>query len=198
MFKYHKMKEFFSRAMLFLRIWPLLLILQLRLLNNDSKALLWIDDVGRVGMNGSLALISQRRYYIMLLYHRLHLPLLSISHFLFGSYPFYLPISTPIGGGVFLEHPMGTRLNARFIGDNFKCYHNVTIGDNGRGELPTIGNNVVCGSGCCVIGAVCVGDNVRIGANAVITKDIPSNCTVVGNPSVIVKKDGERVLINLK
>lgn len=187
------MKEIIQRFFKLLRIWPLLIILKLRIMRKDNEALLWLEDVKASDREGTLAILTHRPYYIELLYHRLHLPFGSIVRFLFGSYPLFLPGYTIVGGGVFLEHPLCSRLNAVSIGSGFHCYHNVTFGDNGRGELPTIGNNVICGAGSCVIGAIKVGDNVKIGANAVVTKDVPSNCTVVGNPALIVKQDGKKV-----
>ena len=191
------MKESIQKFFKFLRIWPLLVILKIRLSQKDEEALLWLEDVKASDRDSTLAIITHRSYYMELLYHRLHLPMGSIVRILFGSYPLFLPGYTKVGGGVFLEHPLCSRLNAISIGSGFHCYHNVTFGDNGRGELPTIGNNVTCGSGCCVIGAVHVGDNVKIGANAVVVKDTPSNCTIVGNPAYIVRLNGEKVNIKL-
>jgi serine O-acetyltransferase len=54
--------------------------------------------------------------------------------------------------------------------------------------VPKIGNNVYIGCGAKLIGGITVGDNVIIGANAVVVKDVPSNCTVVGNPAQIISK----------
>lgn len=102
----------------------------------------------------------------------------------------------PLGKGCHLEHAHGTHLNARSIGDNFSCLHNVTLGQK-NGEIPTIGNNVTVSCGACVIGGVRVGDNVVIGCNCVVVHDVPPNCTVIGNPARIVKLDGKRVDIDL-
>ncbi|MBP3214299.1 MAG: hypothetical protein J6M19_05630 [Bacteroidaceae bacterium] len=87
-------------------------------------------------------------------------------------------------------------LGAISIGRRFKTKHLVTIGNN-RGGNPTIGNNVFIGAGAVVCGSITIGDNVQIGANAVVMKDVPPNCTVIGNPAIIVRKDGERVNIPL-
>lgn len=95
-----------------------------------------------------------------------------------------------------MEHAFNTFLNGQKIGDNFKCYHNVTIGNKG-GQLPIIGNNVIISCGASVLGNVRIGNNVIIGAGCVVVKDVPDNCTVIGNPAKIVRKDGKKVDINL-
>ena len=97
-----------------------------------------------------------------------------------------------LGGGVYLDHPHGTRVGAVSIGKNFHLKHNVTIG-NSKGQVPTIGNNVECGCGCCILGGIHIGDNVVVGANAVVIKDVPADAVVVGNPARIVRLRGERV-----
>jgi serine O-acetyltransferase len=76
------------------------------------------------------------------------------------------------------------------IGDNATILHGVTVGatytDSNHG-VPKIGNNVLFGAGCKVLGGITVGDNVKIGANAVVTKDIPSNCVIGGIPAKVIK-----------
>lgn len=61
---------------------------------------------------------------------------------------------------------------------------------NGKGG-PCIGCNCIIGAGACILGEIEIGDYVKIGANAVVLENVPSNCTVVGIPAVIVKKGGE-------
>ena len=78
------------------------------------------------------------------------------------------------------------------IGTNCIVFHQVTIGsnrlkDNPHFGSPIVGDNVYIGSGAKLIGKIVVGNNVRIGANAVVTKDVPSNCVVVGNNRIIQK-----------
>lgn len=102
-----------------------------------------------------------------------------------------------IGGGLLIVHGDSTYINAKCIGEN--CYVNqcVTIGVIGK-EAPIVGNNVRVATGAIVLGKITIGDNVLIGAGAVVVKSIPSNCTVVGNPAYIVKKNGKRVREMLK
>ena len=59
---------------------------------------------------------------------------------------------------------------------------------------PTLGNNVIVGSGAKVLGNIAIGDNVRIGAGSVVIKPVPCNCTVTGVPAKIVKRDGKKVI----
>lgn len=76
------------------------------------------------------------------------------------------------------------------IGSGTVIYQNVTIGS---GNGPKVGKNCILGAGCCVLGDINIGNNVKVGANAVVLDDVPDNCTVVGVPAKIVKKDGIKV-----
>ena len=100
---------------------------------------------------------------------------------------FTIDISTKLGGGVLTGHPYCTILNADAIGDNFYVNHLVTIGEE-KGKRPIIGNNVSVYTGAIVIGGITIGDNCVIGAGSVVTKSIPDNCVVVGNPARILNK----------
>ena len=75
-------------------------------------------------------------------------------------------------------------MGAKF-GKNCVIYQQVTVGGV-RFKRPTIGDNVIIGAGAKILGGVHIGDNVKIGANTVITKDVPSNCTVVGGEFRII------------
>ena len=66
-----------------------------------------------------------------------------------------------------MEHAYNTFLNAVSIGDNFSCFHNVTVGQKG-GKLPTIGNNVTVSCGASILGDVVIGNNVVVGAGCVV------------------------------
>lgn len=97
-----------------------------------------------------------------------------------------------IGPSAHFEHSYATYLNARAIGRDFYCLQLVTLG-NGKTGAPLIGDNVRIMTGATVFGNITIGDNVTIGANTVVNKDVPSGCTVVGNPARIVKQGGEKV-----
>ncbi len=92
-----------------------------------------------------------------------------------------------IGSGFVLMHGFGTVINgSAIIGRNCTVLHNVTIG-GARGGAPIIGDNVYIGAGALVIGGIRVGDNVKIGAGAIVVEDVPDNCTVVSKKAYIIK-----------
>jgi len=102
-----------------------------------------------------------------------------------------------IGKGLFIDHGLGVVIGeTSIIGDNVTLYQGVTLGGTGKEKgkrHPTIGNNVVIGTGAKVLGNITIGDNSYIGANAVVIKDIPHNATVVGVPGRITKQDGKKI-----
>ena len=95
-----------------------------------------------------------------------------------------------IGKGFFIDHGMGVVIGeTAVIGNNVTLYHDVTLGGttvfdkNGKVTTkrhPTIGNNVIIGSGSQVLGPIKVGNNVKIGSNAIVTKDVAPDTTVIG------------------
>jgi len=106
-----------------------------------------------------------------------------------------------IGKCLFIDHGMGVVVGeTSIIGDNVLLYQGVTLGGTGleKGKRhPTVGNNVVIGTGAKVLGNITIGDNSYIGANAVVIKDVPPNSTVVGVPGRITKQDGKKIDISL-
>lgn len=100
-----------------------------------------------------------------------------------------------IGKGFFCDHGSGVVIGeTTVIGENAVFFHNVTLGGTGRHRgkrHPTIGDNVLIGSGAILLGPINVGNNVKIGANSfVVMRDVPDNCTVVGTPAFIIKENG--------
>jgi serine O-acetyltransferase len=108
-----------------------------------------------------------------------------------------------IGKGFFIDHGSAIVIGETAeIGENCTIFHKVTIGGTGKHQgkrHPTIGNNVLIGSGATLLGPIVVGDNVKVGAESVvIMHDIPSNSTVVGAPGRIVKLNGEKLDLHLE
>jgi len=99
-----------------------------------------------------------------------------------------------IGRRFFIDHGMGVVIGETSeIGDDVTLYHGVTLGGASwqkEKRHPTLGNGVVVGAGAKVLGPLEIGDNAKIGSNAVVTRAVPANTTVVGNPArVIVRRD---------
>ncbi|MES2407843.1 MAG: serine acetyltransferase [Pseudomonadota bacterium] len=112
--------------------------------------------------------------------------------------PLCRPISTlyihtgNIGPGLFLQHGFATIISAEEIGSHCWINQQVTIGWIDKTGGPVIGDNVTINAGAKVLGNISIGSNSVVGANAVVVKDVPPNCTVVGIPAYIVRKDGIR------
>lgn len=99
---------------------------------------------------------------------------------------------TDFGPGFVLFHSNGVVINGKVKGgSNVYLHHEVTIGDNERGESPVLGSNIHVGAGAKIIGPVSVGDGARIGANAVVVHDVQPDTTVVGIPARPVKRRSE-------
>ncbi|WMT43614.1 serine O-acetyltransferase [Paenibacillus sp. D2_2] len=102
-----------------------------------------------------------------------------------------------IGKRLFIDHGMGVVIGETCeIGDDVVIYQGVTLGGSGKEKgkrHPTIGNNVVIGSGAKVLGSFKVGDQANIGANSVVLKEVPPGSTVVGIPGKVVRQDGKRL-----
>lgn len=104
-----------------------------------------------------------------------------------------------IGKRLFIDHGMGVVIGeTTIIGDDCLLYQGVTLGGVGTGEHtckrhPTLHNNVMISAGAKIIGDITIGDNSIVGANSVVLKDVPPNCTVVGVPGMIVKENGVKV-----
>ena len=151
---------------------------------------------------------------VLLLYQGLHaLVVYRVAHFLYGVRMFFIARylsqvgrfltgieihpGAQIGRNLFIDHGMGVVIGeTAVIGDNVTIYQGVTLGGTGKEKgkrHPTIGNNVVVGTGAQVLGNITIGDNSYIGANAVVVKDVPPNSTVVGVPGRITKQDGKKM-----
>ena len=103
-----------------------------------------------------------------------------------------------IGRRFFIDHGTGVVIGETAeVGDDCVLFHNVTLGGTGkhRGKRhPTVGNNVFIGTGATLLGPITVGSNTKIGAGSFVCMcDVPADCTAVGAPARVVKRNGERV-----
>ena len=107
---------------------------------------------------------------------------------------------TQVGPGLYIGHEGGIFVSEHaVIGKNCNLSHQVTIGVSRRGEragIPTVGDNVYIGPGAKVFGKVTIGNNAAIGANAVVTRDVPENAVVVGIPARVISLEGSKGYIN--
>lgn len=101
-----------------------------------------------------------------------------------------------IGKNLFIDHGMGVVIGeTTVIGDNCTLYQGVTLGGTGKDQgkrHPTLGNDVLVGAGAKVLGPFTVGKGSKVGAGSIVLKEVPPNCTVVGNPGRIVRKGSVR------
>ena len=158
-------------------------------------------NLGRIVENDPAA---RSKLEVLLLYPCIHVEIAHrLSHFLYKHKWFFLarlisqiarfftgieihPGAT-IGKGLCIDHGMGVVIGETAeIGDDVLIYHGVTLGGTGKDKgkrHPTIGNGVVIGAGAKVLGPIKVVDNAKIGANAVVVKDVPEGATAVGIPA---------------
>lgn len=163
---------------------------------------------------------AKSKIEVLLLYPCIHaLILYRIAHFFYKHKRFFIarllsqlarfftgieihPGAT-IGRGLFIDHGMGVVIGETAeIGDNVTLYHGVTLGGTGKDKgkrHPTVGNNVLIGSGAKVLGPINIGDNAKIGANAVVLHDVPEGVTAVGlRAKNIVKIPKVSAIIEIK
>lgn len=111
-----------------------------------------------------------------------------------------IPSRTRIGPGFYIGHFGGIVVHhAAVIGRNCNISQGVTIGQANRGSrkgTPTIGDNVYIGPGAKIVGAVKIGNNVAVGANCVVTSDVPDNGVIVGVPGRVISTQGSDGYVN--
>ncbi len=170
-----------------------------------------IDDAKSIARRDPAA---RNPFQVFLLYPGFHVLIWHrIAHFLYRHHRYFLSrwISqagraftgieihpgAQIGSGLFIDHGMGVVIGeTAVIGDNCTIYHNVTLGGTGKEKgrrHPTIGNNVLIGTGAKLLGAINIGNNALIGANAVVLNDVPDEATVVGVPGKVVRHMGKPI-----
>jgi len=132
-------------------------------------------------------------------YLALRIPLVILKHYTF-KYGISIPFTTQIGSGFYIGHfgCIVVHRDAK-IGKNCNISQGVTIGIANRGNrkgCPVIGDNVYIGPGAKIIGGINVGNDVAIGANCVVTKDVPDRSVVVGIPGRVISEEGSTGYIN--
>ena len=102
-----------------------------------------------------------------------------------------------IGKGLFIDHGTGVVIGeTAVLGDNVTLYQGVTLGGTGKEKgkrHPTLEDNVMVSAGAKILGSFTVSENSKVGAGSVVLGPVPANCTVVGIPGRIVKKDSVRI-----
>ncbi|HBQ63709.1 MAG TPA: serine O-acetyltransferase [Clostridiales bacterium] len=171
-------------------------------LGYDLKTIVERDPAARNRLEAALlypgfhAIIMHRLAHIL---HRAGLKFLARSLSQFSRWWTGIEIhpGAVIGRGLFIDHGMGVVIGETAeIGDNCTIYHGVTLGGTGkhRGKRhPTIGNNVMIGTGAKVLGPFRVGNNVMIGAGSVVLSEVEDDCTVIGIPARVVRKRNRRL-----
>jgi len=116
------------------------------------------------------------------------------------KYGFNIDYATKIGPGLYLGHHGGVVVNRRcVIGANCNLSHQVTIGIANRGErmgCPVVGDRVYIGPGAKIFGGITIGDDAAIGANAVVTRDVPANAVAAGIPARVISMAGSQGYVN--
>lgn len=160
----------------------------------------WVDiqKINHFGFTNTgylVWLLLNTKEFRNLFFNRINNPLLrKILEVLYPKLDSLYIATKNIGSGFFISHGFSTIILANKIGDNCWINQQVTVGTkNGVPTPPTIGNNVRIGAGAIVIGNITIGDNSFVGAGSVVTKDVPPNCVVAGNPARIIKQNGVRV-----
>lgn len=166
-------------------------------LENDPASRNWFNVI--LNYPGVHAIFFYRINHF--LWTKCHMKL--IARFLSQAARFFTGIEihpgATIGKRLFIDHGMGVVIGeTTIIGDDCLLYQGVTLGGVGTGEHtckrhPTLHNNVMISAGAKIIGDITIGDNSIVGANSVVLKDVPPNCTVVGVPGMIVKENGVKV-----
>jgi serine O-acetyltransferase len=200
MFFFKKILFFFQLILVFPLLLPFILTTEKEIIKADVAR--WQETFGwqeRPDYLQLLALLKEAKEFRNLYYFRLfqgNFLARLLMYLVRIIYPacsyFFLDNSCKIGAGLFIQHGFSTIIMAD-MGENCWVNQQVTIGYKDKTGRPQIGNNVRITAGAKVLGNIKIGDNVTVGANAVVVKDVPDNCVVVGVPAYIIQRNGVKV-----
>ena len=161
----------------------------------DVDLEVWMREHGLHGamVLGLHTLLIERREFRNLFYYRVK-PWSYLLRVIYSPLPTLRLNAKEIGPGLYIQHGEGARINGERIGAYCWVNQQVTIGYSNKTDRPVLHDHVRVGPGARIFGAVTVGEGTTVGANAVIVKDVPAHCTVVGvYPAYIVRDNGQRV-----
>ena len=164
-------------------------------LKRDPAARGWLDVV--LSYPGFHAITAYRLFHAL---HRAGVPLLPryLSHLTRFLTGIEIHPGATVGQSVFIDHGMGVVIGETAeVGDGSTIYQGVTLGGTSLSQEkrhPTLGKNVTVGVNAAVLGAIRLGDNVKVGGGSVVVRDVPANATVVGIPAHVVAQDGKPVV----
>lgn len=157
---------------------------------------------------------ARSKLEVLLLYPSIHARLIHIlTHWLYSKRIFFtarllsqiarfftgieIHPGATLGEGILIDHGMGVVIGETAeVGNRVTIYHGTTLGGTGKDKgkrHPTVGDNVIIGSGAKILGPITIGSNSKVGANAVVIKDIPEGATVVGVAANIVRLNGNKL-----
>ncbi len=177
-----------------------------KIIRNDIKSVLERDPAARNVLEVLLCYSGLHAIWAHRLAHRLWqsgFKLLArwISQITRGITGIEIHPGATLGNNFFIDHGMGVVIGeTAIVGDNVTLYHGVTLGGTSSQKVkrhPTLEDNVVVGAGAKVLGAITIGKESRIGANAVVVKSTPPNSVIVGVPGQVLVRNYEHSPIDL-